>query len=395
MINFLYDLTAVQPSPQSKFHGGGEYGEVVFFKLLENLDKIHLAAYYNSSAYLNPDILKAIEEKSITLYDIKNISVSEIIKKENIQRAYSAMLNLNQNWPLGEIELYNTVHGLRTLEMPYDSIMLSYEKKLKEILKDILFMTVLKKWYYKKLLCINGRLVQDKRIKVSTISNHSLASINSFYPETKKLNIPVFASPTFEQLDNYKVVKNSLPDSKLAEYGIEKSKYFLITSAARWNKNALRALYAFDQLVSENSVSGYKLVITGVTDKSIFTKKLKNSDKVVLLPYIERDELELLNRNAYCFIYPSLNEGFGYPPIDSMSFGVPVIASGSSSIPEVCGNAAIYFDPYSVSEIKNRILQILTPSIYSDMVIKAKAQHKIICEKQKRDLNSLAEYLTK
>ena len=329
------------------------------------------------------------------MYDIKNISVSEIIKKENIQRAYSAMLNLNQNWPLGEIELYNTVHGLRTLEMPYDSIMLSYEKKLKEILKDILFMTVLKKWYYKKLLCINGRLVQDKRIKVITISNHSLASINSFYPETKKLNIPVFASPTFEQLDNYKVVKNSLPDSKLAEYGIEKSKYFLITSAARWNKNALRALYAFDQLVSENSISGYKLVITGVTDKSIFTKKLKNSDKVVLLPYIERDELELLNRNAYCFIYPSLNEGFGYPPIDSMSFGVPVIASGSSSIPEVCGNAAIYFDPYSVSEIKNRILQILTPSIYNDMVIKAKAQHKIICEKQKKDLNSLAEYLTK
>ena len=78
-----------------------------------------------------------------------------------------------------------------------------------------------------------------------------------------------------------------------------------------------------------------------------------------------------------------------------MSFGVPVIASGSSSIPEVCGNAAIYFDPYSVSEIKNRILQILTPSIFNDMVIKAKAQHKIICEIQKKDLNSLAEYLTK
>lgn len=395
MINFLYDLTAVQPSPQSKFHGGGEYGEVVFFKLLEHLDKIHLVAYYNSASYLNPDILKVIEEKNIALYDIHNISVAEIIKKENIQRAYSAMLNLNQNWPLGEIELYNTVHGLRTLEMPYDSIMLSYEKKAKEIIKDILFMTVLKKWYHKKLLCINGRLVQDKRIKVITISNHSLASINSFYPETKAQELPVFASPTFEQLDNYKVVTESLPDSKLSDYGIEKSKYFLITSAARWNKNALRALFAFDQLVTENSISDYKLVITGVTDKSIFTKKLKNKDKVILLPYIERDELELLNRNAYCFIYPSLNEGFGYPPIDSMSFGIPVIASGSSSIPEVCGNAAIYFDPYSVSEIKNRILQILTPSIYNDMVTKAKSQHKIICEKQKKDLNNLAKYLTK
>ena len=394
-MNFLYDLSATQPSPQSKFHGGGEYGEVLFFKLLEYTGKINLAAYYDSSLYINPDIIKAAEEKNIKLFDIKNQSLAEIISSENIDRAYSAMLNLNQNWPLGNIEVFTTVHGLRTLEMPVDKIMLHYDTKPKEKLRDFLFLTVLNKWYTKKLKKINGRLVTDNRINVITISRHSKASINSFYPETKNKNIPVFASPTFDQLDNYKSVKNILDDSNLNKYGIEKEKFFLITSAARWNKNALRAIQAFDQLVSDGNLKGLKLVVTGVTNKKIFEKHIKNSESIKLLSYVERDELELLNRTAYAFIYPSLNEGFGYPPIDSMKYGVTVIASGTTSIPEVCGNAAIYFDPYSVSEIKNRIIQILDADFYKEMQNKATLRYDFIAAKQKQDLKALAEYIIK
>ena len=112
-----------------------------------------------------------------------------------------------------------------------------------------------------------------------------------------------------------------------------------------------------------------------------------------LLSYVERDELELLNRSAYAFIYPSLNEGFGYPPIDSMKYRVPVLASGTTSIPEVCGDAAVYFDPYSVSEIKNRIIQILDENFYKELQKKSEIRHDYITAKQKKDLNDLAEYL--
>lgn len=393
MLNFLYDLSATQPSPQSKFHGGGEYGEVVFFKLLEYTDKINLCAYYDSKSYINPDLLKAAEEKNVKIFDIQKKSLAEIISEEKINRAYSAMLNLNQNWPLGQLEVYTTVHGLRTLEKPTDPVMLCYEKNKKQLIIDVLFMTLFKKWYEKKLKVINGRLVTDSRINVITISRHSKASIETFYPETKSRNIPVFASPTFDQLDNYKSVSSALDDSRLKDFGISKGKFFLITSAARWNKNALRAVLAFDQLVSDGSLTGFNLVVTGVTDKKVFSRHIKNKDAVKLLSYVERDELELLNRSAYAFIYPSLNEGFGYPPIDSMKYRVPVLASGTTSIPEVCGDAAVYFDPYSVSEIKNRIIQILDENFYKELQKKSEIRHDYITAKQKKDLNDLAEYL--
>lgn len=394
-MRLLYDLSATQPSPKSKFHGGGAYGEVVFFKLLEYTDRITLAAYYDARSYINPDIIAAAKKHSIPLYDLNEIPVAEIIRKEKIDRVYSAMLNLNQNLPLGAVQVYTTVHGLRTLEMPFDSTMLSYAPSLKEKAKLLLFMTAARKLYLKKLHKINGRLVDDDRITVITISNHSLASIKSFFPDTIRKNIPVFASPTFAQLADYAAAKNAdgARTDCLKASGIAGKQFFLITSAARWTKNALRAVRAFDELFSDSIAADFKVVLTGVTNKGIFTRKLKNHDRFVFLEYVERDVLQILAKNAYAFIYPSLNEGFGYPPVESMQYGVPVAASGTSSIPEVCGDAALYFDPHSVSEIKNRIIQLLDSDIYSQLIEKSKKQYEAISEKQGKDLSLLAEYI--
>jgi glycosyltransferase involved in cell wall biosynthesis len=63
-----------------------------------------------------------------------------------------------------------------------------------------------------------------------------------------------------------------------------------------------------------------------------------------------------LYKYAALFVYPSLYEGFGIPPLEAMSYGIPVIASNKSSIPEVCGDAAHYFDPTSVDSIAEAIL---------------------------------------
>lgn len=394
-MTLLYDLTATQPSPESRFHGGGAYGEVLFFKLLEYIKTFTLICYYDSKNYINPDIINYINKFGIKLYDINEKSVSQIVKEEKINRLYSAMLNLNQNIPLNDVEVYTTVHGLRTIEMPFDSIMLEYASSLKEKIKFKLFMSVARNYYLKKLHTINGRLVTDDRINVITISNHSSASIKSFYPNTANRKIPVFASPTFDQLDNYNPVTESqkLTFNELHKENITEKKYFLITSAARWSKNALRAIYALDELFESDFAPDFKAVITGVTNKKIFTKNIKNIDRFVFLKYVERNFLDLLTENAYAFIYPSLNEGFGYPPIDSMKYGVPVAASGTTSIPEVCGDAALYFDPYSISEIKNRLVQLLDKTIYNELVEKSKIRYTVVAKKQKDDLAKLAEYV--
>ena len=150
-MTLLYDLTATQPSPESRFHGGGEYGEVLFFKLLEYSGRFTLVCYYDSKNYINPDILGRCKSHGIKLYDINEKTVAQIIREEKIDRLYSAMLNLNQNIPLGSIQVYTTVHGLRTIEMPFDPIMLEYATSLKEKIKFRLFMGIAKKYYLKKL----------------------------------------------------------------------------------------------------------------------------------------------------------------------------------------------------------------------------------------------------
>ncbi len=397
-MKLLYDLTATQPSPESKFHGGGAYGEVVFFALAEEHGKkVELLCYYDSKSYINPDIKALCEKKEIRLFDLQETTVSNIIESEKPDRFYSAMLNLNQGIPLERTEVFTTVHGLRTLEMPFDRIMLEYASNLKEKIKFRLFMGIAKTYYLKKLHAINGRLVTNDKINVITISNHSLFSIKSFYPETKDKTIPVFASPSFAQLDGYSPVqiKNGEEEKILSGLQLNEKKFFLITSAARWAKNALRAVRAFDDLFQKGFAQDYKVVVTGVTRKSIFAKNLRNPEHFVFLDYVDRTTLEVLTKAEYAFIYPSLNEGFGYPPVEAMKYGVPSAASGSSSIPEVCADAALYFDPYSISEIENRILQLLDKNQHEKLSRKASERFIEVSKKQKEDLSALVSYLLK
>lgn len=399
-MRLLYDLTATQPSPESKFHGGGAYGEVVFFKMLEYLDDFQMYCIYDAKSYINPGILKAIEEHKIPLFDINTKSIDSVIKDNAIDRAYSAMLNLNQNWPLDNVQVYTTVHGLRTIEMPFEKTMLCYEHSLKQKIKDVLFMTVAKDLYLKKMHTINGRIVRDSRIKTITISNHSLASIHSFYPETREFDIPVFMTPlppppSFSHSKQYVNKTDNPNQASIETLNLKEREYFLLTSAARWIKNTLRAVQAFDSLFSDGTALSYKVVVTGVTDSRIFTKKLKNPDNFIFLDYVDRQLLQELTKKQYAFIYPSLNEGFGAPPIEAMQYGIPVAASGSSAIPETCGDAALYFDPYSVTEIKNRLVQLLNPKIYEEYAHKAEIRYKYLSERQEKDLVGLVEYILK
>jgi len=377
-MNILYDLTAAQQVVKAKFHGGGIYTENVFFALMKR--NINIIGVYNSKLYINPIIL----ESKIKLYDINQISLREIVEMENIDIFYTSIYKHENEWQIQVNRYIITWHDNRSLEMLYDDIESYYANSLREKIKKITRVFIknyLEKRYRKKIRIINDKRTYLENLEYITVSEHSKHSIISFYPYLAKKEIPVLYPPLNDELIE-------LPQSEF-----ESKNYFLLTSSARWEKNNLRAVWAFDELFSQRHDLDFKVILTGVTNEKIYTKRIKNRNKFILLSYVDRAKLLSLHKNAYAFIYPSLNEGFGYPPIESMCYGVPVAASGTSSIPEICQNAAIYFDPYNVSEIKNRILQLLDKNIYAEYSARAIERYKIVSERQKVDLEKIVDFI--
>ena len=105
-------------------------------------------------------------------------------------------------------------------------------------------------------------------------------------------------------------------------------------------------------------------------------------------------ELTNLYRNCLFFVYPSLNEGFGYPPIEAMRFGKPVISSAMTSIAEICGDAAVYCNPFDWKEIKGRILRMLEDKwLYESQAKKSAIRYQEVALRQKSDLKDLVDYI--
>ena len=82
-------------------------------------------------------------------------------------------------------------------------------------------------------------------------------------------------------------------------------------------------------------------------------------DRIIFLDYVKPEERWQLYEKAQALIWPSFYEGFGFPPLEAMSLGCPVITSVNSSLPEVVGEAALLVDPYNIQEIAAAINQLL------------------------------------
>jgi glycosyltransferase involved in cell wall biosynthesis len=139
-------------------------------------------------------------------------------------------------------------------------------------------------------------------------------------------------------------------------------------------------------------MKGVKAVVTGCSAEN-FHYKIQNPDSFKFYGYVEERVLEDLYANAFVFVYPSLNEGFGYPPLEAMRYGIPVIASPFSSISEVLEEAALYFNPFSVEEIMSRMLLMMDEQRYQQYAAKGRKKFEQISSRQKEDLDALIDYL--
>jgi glycosyltransferase involved in cell wall biosynthesis len=142
-------------------------------------------------------------------------------------------------------------------------------------------------------------------------------------------------------------------DHELFRPGDETREPFLVYPANPWpHKNHPRLFEAFERLRRDRPE--LRLVLTGTG-----LEKLTLPDGVVVKGRVPREELASLYRRASALVFPSLYEGFGQPPLEAMACGCPVACSTAGSLPEVCGNAARYFDPMSVDEMVEAISTVL------------------------------------
>ncbi len=139
------------------------------------------------------------------------------------------------------------------------------------------------------------------------------------------------------------------------------------------HKNLERLIQAFARLHAKHP--DLYLMIAGKKDRSHATyetlaEQLKVADRVILTDWISDGQLKWAMENTKAYVYPSLSEGFGLPPLEAMLNGAPVVASNATCIPEVCGDAAHYFDPLDVADMAGAIEQVLTDKKLRGKLIK-------------------------
>jgi glycosyltransferase involved in cell wall biosynthesis len=138
------------------------------------------------------------------------------------------------------------------------------------------------------------------------------------------------------------------------------------------HKNLVRLIEAFAEL-RRTGFDEVKLLIIGdqisklpALRRAVHSHKLHKH--VRFLGYVSDQTLGILYRLASAFVFPSLYEGFGLPPLEAMASGTPVVTSNVSSLPEVAGDAAVLVDPYDVDSIVDGMRRVLTdPVLAADL----------------------------
>lgn len=150
------------------------------------------------------------------------------------------------------------------------------------------------------------------------------------------------------------------PDtSVLDKHALTPNRFVLAVSSMNPTKNFGRLIAAFRQ-IDDPSVD---LVIVGMQNATVFGKQdpmaAAAEPNIKYVGYISDEQLKALYQNAACFLYPSIYEGFGIPPLEAMRYGCPAVVGKSAALPEVCADAALYCDPYSQDDIARKLRSLL------------------------------------
>ena len=362
-MNLLFDFLTAHGR-----YGAGEYQRRVFMTLINyihknRIDDIHLFALYDSTKEISYEDLR---EESLTKVipikycDLYKQNLLEIIAENRIDRLFIAC-----GQRIGE---YPEVADVRcdvvcvTHDMLYEEWYYNHLYEYWQLLLPSLQMGAADKWkwmvYFRKngaasrlaryilrmhrerilerpmtyMKNVSDMLVKNPKAKCIMVSEYSKNSmIYNYRISPEKINVlysPERLETPVEPINN-KLLKD------LVESGV---KYYLMVSCDRYSKNPIKAFNAFQHFVEMDADAHF--VMIGMP--SHFGNC---SGRIHALDFLSDSDLVWAMKKCYALVYPSFFEGFGYPPLEAMKYGKPVICSNMTSIPEILEEAPIYCSP--------------------------------------------------
>lgn len=258
-------------------------------------------------------------------------------------------------WFIGDIDLFHspahspvyascppakkwvvTVHDLFTFK-------LNYKKRTKEKELNVL------------------RRIERKAERVIAVSESTRNDLLEIVPALKSRVVVI---P--EGVDEKFFTSGFIPEA-ISKYRIS-TPYILYVGAADFHKNLLRLINVFKRLSKKTP---HNLILVGkLTERHNqiigLVKRFGLNNRVLFTGSVEEEDLPSVYKGADLFVLPSLYEGFGLVLLEAMASGTPVVASNTSSIPEIVGDAALLFDPYDEEDIYNAIYSVISDDSLRD-----------------------------
>ncbi|WP_151736546.1 glycosyltransferase family 4 protein ['Paenibacillus yunnanensis' Narsing Rao et al. 2020] len=215
---------------------------------------------------------------------------------------------------------------------------------------------------YQKMGRIYRKFVVNRMMKyveliitVSTFSKNDILRHFPWYDNKKIQVIYEAANDCFKddvRLDEFSDIPNKMNGDN----------YILTLGADDHRKNTRLVIEKYIEAIKDGRID-CNLVIVGMpnwrnSEMYSIVEKTEFANKIIFMDFINETELVYLYKNATMFLYPSLYEGFGIPPLESMACGTPVITSNTTSIPEIVEDAALTINPSSGEELKQGIIEL-------------------------------------
>ena len=227
---------------------------------------------------------------------------------------------------------------------------------------------------------------------IITVSNFSKKDISKeFNYPMDKIFVTHLAAEEIYQPMNKDYCKKILKEV----YSID-TPFILYVGGFSPRKNILGLIEAYSRLVSKKGKE-IKLIIVGKKGKSFElykekARKLSLSDSVLFPGFIPLEHMPIFYNSALFLVYPSYYEGFGLPPLEAMACGTPVIASNTTSIPEVLDDSAVLINPYDIEALGESIYKLTEDKAFRDSLIQMGLERASSFSWNKTAINTLEAY---